>query len=189
LVIEGTGEAVAKVEIATAFAFLADPYNGRLWFASAGPLELPGQPIAPGLTWHLKKTKQTRRVLPLKMVTYQPPECFVWATQLGGLSTNHIWEVRLRPGPESGTTTISMALRLRPGPIDRIAALIAPARLRRSLAASARGAIDRACEVLEAQEQVTRQGRTRETKPGDKLPKHRRRENSRRKRGEISNTK
>jgi hypothetical protein len=179
LVIEGTGEAVAKVEVATAFAFLADPYHGRLWFASAAPLEPPGRPIAPGLTWRLEKTQQTRRVLPLKMVTYQPPECFVWATQLGGLSTNHIWEVHLRPGPESGTTTISMALRLRPGPIDRIATLIAPARLRRSLATSAQGAIDRACEVLEAQEQVTRQGRTHEMKPGGKLSRHRRRENSR----------
>jgi hypothetical protein len=179
LVIEGTGEAVAKVEVATAFAFLADPYNGRLWFASAGPLEPPGQPIAPGLTWHLEKTKQTRRVLPLKMVTYQPPECFVWATQLGGFSTNHIWEVRLRPGPESGTTIISMALRLQPGPIDRIATLIAPARLRRTLVTSAQGAVNRACEVLEAQEQVSRQGRAHQTKPGGKLPKHRRRENSR----------
>jgi hypothetical protein len=180
LVIEGTGEAVAKVEIATAFAFLADPYNGRLWFASAGPLEPPGQPIALGLTWHLEKTKQTRRVLPLKMVTYLPPECFAWATQLGGLSTNHIWEVRLQSEPESGTTTISMALRLRPGPIGRLSGLIARAGIRRTLAAGAQHAVDRACEVLEAQEQVSRHSRTHETKPGGKLPKHRRQESPRR---------
>jgi hypothetical protein len=180
LVIEGTGEAVAKVEVATAFAFLADPYNGRFWFASAGPLEPPGQPITPGLTWHLEKTKQTRRVLPLKMITYQPPECFVWATQLGGLSTNHIWEVRLRPGPESGTTTISMALRLLPGPMGRLGALIAPAGLRQTLATRAQRAVDRACEVLEAQEQVSRHSRAREMKPGGKLPKQRRRESPRR---------
>jgi hypothetical protein len=180
LAIEGTGEAVAKVEVATAFAFLADPYNGRLWFASAEPLESPRQPIAPGLTWHLPKTKQTRRVLPLKMVTYQPPERFVWATQLGGLSTNHIWEVRLRPGPESGTTTISMALRLQPGPIDWLSALIAPAGLRRTLATRAQHAVDRACEVLEAQDQVSRHGRTQGMKPGGKLPKSRRQESHRR---------
>jgi hypothetical protein len=180
LVIEGTGEAVAKVEVAAAFAFLADPYNGRLWFASAGPLEPPGQTIAPGLTWHLPKTKQTRRVLPLKMVTYQPPECFAWATQLGGLSTNHIWEVRLRPGPESGTTTISMALRLRPGPVGRLGALIAPAALRRTLATRAQRAVDRACEVLEAQEHVSRHGRIQRMRSGGKLPKRRRQESPRR---------
>jgi hypothetical protein len=180
LVIEGTGEAVAKVEVATAFAFLADPYNGRLWFSSAGPLEPPGQPIAPGLTWHLEKTRQTRRVLPLKMVTYQPPECFVWATQLGGLSTNHIWEVHLRPGQESGTTAISMTLRLRPGPMDRLGALIAPAALRRTLATGAQHAVDRACEVLEAHEQVSRHRRTQGMKPGGKLPKRRRQESPRR---------
>jgi hypothetical protein len=179
LVIEGTGEAVAKVEVAAAFAFLADPYNGRLWFATAGPVELPEQPIAPGITWHLEKTKQTRRVLPIKMITYQPPECFVWATQLGGLSTNHVWEVHLRPGPESGTTTISMALRLRPGPIGRLGALIAPAGLRRTLATRAQRAVDRASEVLEAQEQVSKHSRARRIKPGGKLPKRRRRESPR----------
>jgi hypothetical protein len=182
LILEGTGEAVAKVEVATAFAFLADPYNGRLWFASAGPLEPPGQPIAAGLTWHLEKTRQTRRVLSLKMVTYQPPECFVWTTQLGGLATNHVWEVHLRPGPESGTTTVSMALRLRPGPIGWFSALIAPAGLRRTLSTRAQRAVDRACEVMEAQEQVSRHSRTESRPPGSKLSRRKRRQESARKR-------
>jgi hypothetical protein len=150
--IEGTGEAVATVEVATAFAFLADPRNGRLWFASAEFLEPPEGPLSEGLTWRLEKTRETRRVLPLCLVTYQPPERFVWATQLRGLATNNIWELRFQPGEETGTTRLTMTLRLQLSPLGWLSMRIAPSGLRRTLDRRAQRALDRACEVLEAQQ-------------------------------------
>ncbi|MGO8949872.1 MAG: SRPBCC family protein [Ktedonobacterales bacterium] len=154
MIIEGTSEAVAKVEVATAFAFLADPHNGRFWFASAAPVEPLSGLLAEGNTWHLEKTKQTRRVLPLRMVAYDPPDRFVWATELGGLATNNIWELRFQPGPEDGTTRLTMTLRLRLGPFGWLSALVAAGRLRRTLGMRAERALVRACEILEAEQQV-----------------------------------
>ncbi len=154
MIIEGSSEAVAKVEVATAFAFLADPHNGRYWFSNADPLERPAQSLATGLSWHLEKTTQTRRMLPLRMLVYQPPERFVWATELGSFATNNIWDVRLQPGPESGTTRLTMTLRLQLGPFGWLSALIFAGRLRRTLAKRANSALDRAREVLEAQQLI-----------------------------------
>jgi hypothetical protein len=88
------------------------------------------------------------------MITYEPPNRFVWATQLPRLGTNQSWELRLRPGQEAGTTSISMTLRLILGPLGWPTALIASARLRRKLETAAARALERACAVLEAESQI-----------------------------------
>ena len=154
---------MAKVDLATAFAFLADPRNSRLWFISAALAEPPEGPPRQGLVWCLEKTRETRRVLSLSMDTYEPPHRFVWATRSSHLRTSHSWELRFQPGPESGTTSISMTLRLGLGPLGWPIGLIASARLRRTLERRAARALERACAVLEEESQVGRRGR--ETPP------------------------
>jgi hypothetical protein len=152
------------VEVATAFAFLADPRNTQLWFATAPLVEPISGPLFEGMTWRLAKTVETRRVTPLCMAVYQPPERFVWETRLPGPATNHSWEVRLAPGTDAGkVSTISMTLRLKLGPVDQLSALMAPARLRRIVALRAQRALDRARAAMEAEQQVG-QGR----KPGSR---------------------
>jgi hypothetical protein len=159
VIIEGTAQAVAKVDLAAAFAFLADPRNGRLWFTSAGLVESPEGSLREGLTWRLENTRETRGVQSLTMVTYEPSRRFVWATEPSRLRTHRSWELRFQPGPEPSTTSISMTLRLQLGPLDWPTGLIAPAGLRRTLAARAASALERAGAVLEAESQVGRQGR------------------------------
>jgi Polyketide cyclase / dehydrase and lipid transport len=154
VIIEGTALAVAKIDLATAFAFLADPRNGRLWFTSAGLADPPEGPLRQGLTWRLEKTRETRRVLSVSMITYEPPDYFVWATQLSHLGTNHRWELRFQPGPQAGTTSITMTLRLYLGPLGWPSGLIAFARLRRTLTKRAERALERAREILEAESQA-----------------------------------
>ncbi len=164
LVLEGSGEAVAKVDIATAFAFLANPHNGPYWFASAAPLEPPGRKLAQGLTWRLPKTKQTRRMLRVRMEEYQPSERFVWATEAGRWATNHTWELRFQPGPQAGTTKVTMTLQLRLGLLGAVGALVVPHRMRHALEARATSALERARTVLEAQQQISNDNRRRQVR-------------------------
>jgi hypothetical protein len=159
VIIEGTAPAVAKVDLATAFAFLADPRNSRLWFSSAALAEPPEGPLHQGLVWRLEKTRETRRDLSLSMVTYEPPHRFVWATQPSHLRTSHSWELRFQAVPEAGTTSISMTLRLGLGPLGWPIGLIASARLRRTLQTRAERALERACAVLEAESQARSRGK------------------------------
>jgi hypothetical protein len=170
--IEGTAEAVAMVEIATAFAFLADPRNTQLWFATAPLVEPVSGPLFAGMTWRLAKTVETRRVTPLCMAVYQPPERFVWETRLPGPATNHSWELRLSPGTEAGTVSMSMTLRLKLGPVAQLSALMAPARLRRILTVRAQRALDRARAAMEAEQQVGRRRKPESRKRGGRPPGH-----------------
>ncbi len=147
--IEGTGEAVATVEVAAAFAFLADPHNSTRWFAGAD-LALPTEgPLREGLTWRLEKTAGTRHVLPMRMTVYEPPARFVWETQLlPGLATNNVWELRFQAGDEAGTTRLQMFFRLRLSPAGWLTRVIAPQSLRRTLDTQAQAAVDRAAAAL-----------------------------------------
>jgi hypothetical protein len=159
VIIEGTALAVANVDLAAAFAFLADPRNGRLWFSSAALVEPPEGRLREGLAWRLEKTRETRRVLSLSMTTYEPSRRFVWATQLSPLATSPSWELRFQEGPEAGATGISMTIRLHLGLLSWPTGLIAPRRLRRTLETRAARALERACAVLEAEAQLGRRNK------------------------------
>ena len=164
MIIEGTALAVAKVDLAAAFAFLADPRNSRLWFSSAALLEPPEGRLREGLAWRLEKTRETRRILSLSMATYEPSGRFVWATQLSPLGTSPSWELRFQAGPEVGSTSISMTIRLSLGLLSWPTGLIAPRRLRRTLETRAARALERACAVLEAEAEVGRRNKESSSK-------------------------
>jgi Polyketide cyclase / dehydrase and lipid transport len=171
VIIEGTASAVAKVDLAAAFAFLADPRNGRLWFNSAALAEPPEGALGEGLAWRLEKTRETRGILSLSMTTYEPSRRFVWSTQLSPLGTSPSWELRFQSGPEAGSTSISMTIRLHLGPLSWPTGLIASGRIRRTLETRAERALERAGAVLEAESQVARRDketpskRSRKSKP------------------------
>jgi hypothetical protein len=162
------------VEIATAFAFLADPRNTQLWFAAAPLVEPVSGPLFEGMTWRLAKTVETRRVTPLCMAVYQPPERFLWETRLSGPVTNHSWEVRLAPGNDVGTVSMSMTLRLKMSPMAQLSALMAPARLRRIATVRAQRALERARAAMEAEQQVSRRRKPESRRRGGRPPERRR---------------
>jgi hypothetical protein len=161
------------VKVATAFAFLADPRNTQLWFATAPLVEPVSGPLFEGMTWRLAKTVETRRVTPLGMAVYQPPERFVWETRLRGPATNHSWEVRLSPGTDAGTVKMSMTLRLRLGPVDHLSALVAPARLRRIVTVRAQRALERARAAMEAEQHAGERRKPENRRRGGRPPETR----------------
>lgn len=148
--LEGTGEAVAAVAPAAAFAFLANPRNAGVWFAGAGFAEPPEGPPRAGLTWSFARTAGTRRVQPARMSIYEPPRRFVWETRLPAILTNFTWEMRCEPAGEEqpGGTRLRLTYHLRPGLIQWLTTLVGFSLVNRALREQAQSAADRAAVAL-----------------------------------------
>jgi hypothetical protein len=148
--LEGTGEATVAVAPAAAFAFLSDPRNAASWFAGADFAVAPEGPPRAGLRWSFARTPGTRRVTPVCMVTFTPPQQFVWETQLPRWRTNFTWELSFAPASEEqpGGTRLRMAIRLRPGLVEWPSALVGYALVRRALGERAQRTVERASEAI-----------------------------------------
>ena len=148
--LEGTGESVAAVAPAGAFAFLANPRNAGAWFAGAGFAEPPEGPPRAGLTWSFARTSGTRRVQPVRMSVYEPPRRFVWETRLPAVLTNFTWEMRCEPAGEEqpGGTRLRFTYRLRPGLVQWLTTAVGFSLVTRALREQAQQAADRAAEAL-----------------------------------------
>src|SRR5579871_6541598 len=112
----GAAELLVEVAPKAAFAFLADPRNAGAWFTAANFAIAPeGQPRQ-GMTWTVAQTAETRRPVPTRMVAYEPPHRFTWATELGALTVNWSWQLECRPAPDDdpNATLLHLTIRLRP---------------------------------------------------------------------------
>lgn len=145
---ESSGEAVAAVSPAAAFAFLADPHNASFWFAGAGFASPPVGSLAAGMTWQFSATPGTRRVTPARMALYEPPDRFRWETALPGWQTNFAWEMVVAPG--EGGTQLRFTMQLYPGVLELPFALIGFRLTRRALLRAAYGTVEQAAQALAA---------------------------------------
>ncbi|MGH2515318.1 MAG: SRPBCC family protein [Ktedonobacterales bacterium] len=148
--LEGTGEALAKVTPAAAFTFLANPRNAGAWFAGADFEEPPVGPPRAGQTWSFARTPGTRRVQPVRMSIFEPPSRFVWETRLPSVLTNFTWELRCEPAGDEmpGGTRLRLIYRLRPGLAQWLTTAVGFSLVGRALREQAQRAADRAAEAL-----------------------------------------
>lgn len=148
---EGNGETTVAAPPAVAFAYLADPRNAQQWFAGAALAEQPeGAPHA-GMRWRFVQAR-SKRVVPVRMESYEPPSHFVWRTALHWPRTNLRWEMRCEPlAGEADATRLRMTIGIEPGPMGWLALWLAKPAFRPDPAMQAQRAVERARDALEEQ--------------------------------------
>lgn len=149
---EGTGEAMAAVARDAAFAYLADPRHAPEWFAGVQfSGELESEPHA-GMEWRFIQVQSGNRVVPVRMVAYEPPSHFAWQTALRWPRTNLRWEMRCErdkpAGKRTEATRLRITVRIEPGPLGWLALWLSPRAYRPNPATQAQRAVERARDML-----------------------------------------
>jgi uncharacterized protein YndB with AHSA1/START domain len=146
---EGSGEATVDMKPAVAFAYLTDPRNAPTWFAGVAFAQAPEGPPRAGMAWSFAQTQNGGRIVPARMLVYEPPSRFVWRTQHRWPRTNLVWELRCAPMDATGERTrLAFTIRIEPGPLGWLTLLAAAPFSRGAIARRAERAVERARAAL-----------------------------------------